>query len=129
VVFQLPPFWGRDMERLEFFLKALPRDGRYAFEFRNPSWHCDEVYAMLEVFNAAFCPYDIAGFQSPILLTAVFAYVRLHGPGPGPYQGSYSSEALEGWAERIRVWSKKVKAVYLYFDNDTAGFAVRDALA
>ncbi len=128
VVFQLPPFWTLDLERLGIFLEALPREGRYAFELRNPTWHCDAVYAMLARFNAAFCPYDIAGFQSPILVTADFAYVRLHGPGPGPYQGSYSAAALEEWAARIRGWSKKLKAVYLYFDNDTAGFAVRDAL-
>jgi uncharacterized protein YecE (DUF72 family) len=129
VVFQTPPFWSLDMERLNTFLMALPRDGRYAFEFRNPTWHCNEVYAKLAQFNAAFCPYDIAGFQSPIVLTADFAYVRLHGPGPGPYQGSYSAEALGAWAARIREWSEKAKAVYLYFDNDTAGYAVGDALA
>ena len=54
--------------------------------------------------------------------------MRLHGPGPVPYQGSYSAEALGAWAGRIREWSEKVKAVYLYFDNDTAGYAVGDAL-
>ncbi len=79
VVFQLPPFWDRDVERLKTFLAALPAGGRYAFEFRNPSWHSSEVYSLLENANAAFCPFDIAGVQSPILVTADLAYVRLHG--------------------------------------------------
>ncbi len=128
VVFQLPPFMERNVERLETFLAALPQGGRFAFEFRNPTWHCDEVYSMLQRFNTAFCPFDIAGFQSPIEVTADFAYVRLHGPGPGPYQGSYSSDALDNWAGRIREWSLTLKAIYLYFDNDMAGFAVSGAL-
>jgi uncharacterized protein YecE (DUF72 family) len=127
VVFQLPPFLERNVERLEIFLAALPPGRRFAFEFRNPTWHCAEVYAMLERFNSAFCPFDIGGFQSPIVVTADFAYVRLHGPGPGPYQGSYTDLALAAWAEQIRQWSRTLKAVYLYFDNDTGGFAVRDA--
>lgn len=128
VVFQLPPFWECNLERLEAFLAALPHGCRYAFEFRNPTWHCAEVYALLERSNAAFCPFDIAGYQSPVLLTADFAYVRLHGPGPGAYQGSYSPEALGHWAATIDAWSQKLAAVYFYFDNDTAGFAVQDAL-
>lgn len=128
IVFQLPPFWTRDLDRLAAFLAALPKGHRYAFEFRNDTWHSAETYAVLERHDAAFCPFDIAGYRSPVLLTADFAYVRLHGPGPGPYQGSYSDAALAGWAGRIREWSRNLKAVYFYFDNDMAGFAVRDAL-
>ncbi|MDQ2775473.1 MAG: DUF72 domain-containing protein, partial [Acidobacteriota bacterium] len=52
---------------------------------------------------------------------------RLHGPG-GKYQGSYDDAALAAWAARIQIWAKDLKAVYVYFDNDEAGYAVRDAL-
>ena len=128
IVFQLPPFWNVHVERLAGFLAALPREHRYAFEFRNPAWHCEEVYSLLTKFNAAFCPFDIAGYQSPVLLTADFIYVRLHGPGPGPYQGLYSDEALGDWAAHIRKWKRRLRAIYFYFDNDMAGFAVRNAL-
>ena len=58
---------------------------------------------MLRRHNAAFCIFEIAGFHSPIELTADFTYVRLHGPG-GAYQGSYPAETLWAWAERIRGW-------------------------
>jgi uncharacterized protein YecE (DUF72 family) len=129
IVFQLPPFWECNLERLTLFLKALPHKERYAFEFRNPTWHTAPVYRLLEKFNAAFCPWDLAGFQSPIELTADWAYVRLHGPGPEKYQGLYSSVALRKWAKRIEGWSHNLKAVYVYFDNDMEGFAVRNALA
>ena len=127
ILFQLPPFWQRNTERLEHFLTALPSGHPYAFEFRNPDWHCEQVYRILERHNAAWCSYDLAGFQSPVLLTADFTYVRLHGPG-GAYQGSYSEEALATWAEHIRKWRRRLRAVYVYFDNDMAGFAVNNAL-
>ncbi len=128
ILFQLPPWWELNLERLEEFLLALPRRRRYGFEFRNATWHTGDVYALLRKRNAAFCAFDIAQFQSPVVITADFAYVRLHGPGPGRYQGSYSHEALSEWARRIRGWAKELKAVYVYFDNDMAAFAPHNAL-
>jgi uncharacterized protein YecE (DUF72 family) len=127
ILFQLPPQWGVNAERLESFLRALPRRHRYAFEMRNPTWHIAEIYRILSAYNAAFCIFHLAGFQSPLEITADFTYVRLHGPG-GKYQGSYSREALEEWAERIRKWRRRLKGIYVYFDNDQEAFAVRNAL-
>jgi uncharacterized protein YecE (DUF72 family) len=127
VLFQLPPGWGVNLERLEHFLSALPRGGRYALEFREPSWHQAPVYEILRRHNAAFCQFDLAGFQSPTEITADFAYVRLHGPG-GAYQGSYNGAQLASWAKRIEGWRRRLRAVFLYFDNDQCGYAVRNAL-
>jgi uncharacterized protein YecE (DUF72 family) len=126
ILFQLPPFWELDLERLDAFLRALPGSGRYAFEFRNPTWHVTPVYDLLARHDAAFCPFDLAGFQSPVEITASWTYIRLHGPG-GPYQSSYSDDALAGWARRIEEWRKQLKAVFVYFDNDMAGFAPANA--
>ena len=78
--------------------------------------------------NAAFCIFEIAGFYSDLTLTANHTYVGLHGPG-GAYQGSYPDETLEEWAARIRAWSRDLRAVYVYFDNDQGAFAVENALA
>ena len=128
ILFQLPPRWRCDPERLAAFLAALPPTHRYTFELRDPTWHDPAVYRLLEQQNAAFCIYDLAGFQSPLQLTADFAYVRLHGPD-GAYQGSYSPAALETWAGRIRAWQRTLDAVYVYFDNDADAHAVEDALA
>src|SRR5579862_6871633 len=64
IVFQLPPFWEVNSERLEEFLTLLPRGHQYSFEFRNPTWHIESVYEILRRHNAAVCIFEIAGFQS-----------------------------------------------------------------
>ncbi len=127
ILFQLPPRWRCDLDRLAVFLAALPPDHRYAFELRDPSWHARAIYDLLARHNAAFCAYDLAGFQSPVELTADFAYVRLHGPA-GAYQGCYDHQTLDQWARRIHGWSDRLRGVYVYFDNDQSGYAIRNAL-
>lgn len=128
VLFQLPPRWSKNTERLEAFLAVLPKDHRYVFEFREPSWHCDEVYSILRKHNAAYCIHELAGFQTELMLTADFTYVRLHGPGEGKYEGSYTDAQLGDWANQVRKWSETLKAIYIYFDNDQAGYAPANAL-
>lgn len=127
ILFQLPPWWDCNAERLEGFLEALPRRHRYSFEMRNAGWHNLEIYRLLRKHSAAFCIFEIAGFQSTQEITANFTYVRLHGPG-GAYQGSYSRETLLEWASRIRGWRKDLRDIYVYFDNDQEAFAARNAL-
>lgn len=128
LLFQLPPHWRLNPGRLSGLLEILPRDLRYTFEFRELSWINSGVESILQKFNAAFCIYELAGYQSPVKITADFAYVRLHGPESGKYQGSYSQQQLRAWAHQIETWAKKLKAVYLYFDNDQAGYAAVNAL-
>lgn len=127
ILFQLPPNWEVNEDRLAAFLTLLPRYRRCVFEFRNPSWNTRRVYQLLAKYNAAYCIFDLAGFLSPSEITADFSYVRLHGPG-GKYQGSYSDAALKEWARKIADWKKKLSAVYVYFDNDDSGYAPKDAL-
>ncbi len=127
ILFQLPPRWRCHAERLAELLAILPRELKYAFEFREPSWLCDEVFQILRRSNAAFCIFELAGYHTPLELTADWTYVRLHGPG-GKYQGSYSDRKLAEWAERIAEWSQVLRHIYVYFDNDQAGYAARNAL-
>lgn len=127
ILFQLPPNWQVDVERLEIFLNCLPTYHRYAFEFRNESWNVPEIFDLLRKHNAAYCAFHLAGFQSPLTITADFAYVRLHGPG-GKYQGSYDDPTLRGWADRISLWERDLRSIYVYFDNDEAGYAAGDAV-
>jgi uncharacterized protein YecE (DUF72 family) len=126
ILFQLPPSWKLNSGRLQEFLSALPRTHRYAFEFRNPTWNVPAVYDLLRRHNAAFCIYELAGFQSPIEVTADFTYLRLHGPG-NKYQGDYSRSTLRSWAKRIESWGRELKHVFAYFDNDQAAFAPKNA--
>jgi uncharacterized protein YecE (DUF72 family) len=125
ILFQTPPRFAPDTDRLEAFIQALPNRHLYAFEFRDQRWFRKEVYEILRRHNCAFCIFDIGGLQSPFWVTADFAYLRLHGPG-AKYQGSYSDESLLNWASQIR--SLASLDVYCYFDNDQAGFAIREAL-
>lgn len=127
ILFQLPPRWSFNPERLRAFLASLPENFRYALEFRDPSWINDQTYGALAERGAAFCIYEIAGFLSPLEVTAEFVYIRLHGPD-GAYEGSYDEEALAGWARAISSWAARGKEVFCYFDNDQAGYAARNAL-
>ena len=129
ILFQLPPHWRVNTARLENLLEMLPRELRYAFEFRELSWITPAVSSLLTKFNAAFCIYELAGYHSPLHITADFAYVRLHGPARGKYQGSYSKEKLQVWARQIKSWSAHLKAIYIYFDNDQYGYAAANALS
>lgn len=127
ILFQLPPHWHFNAERLKEFLAALPRNRRYTLELRDRTWINDEALKLLTQHNIAFCIYEFGGFISPKEITGNFVYIRLHGPG-GPYQGRYDEKTLAGWAEDIGTWSRKGHDVYCYFDNDQAGFAALNAL-
>lgn len=127
ILFQLPPHWHANLERLNNFLTQLPHWYRFAFEFRDDSWWQEETYQLLKKYNAAFCIFDLAGTQSPKEVTADFIYLRLHGPGDA-YQGNYDIHTLAGWAETFAVWRKKVKEIFCYFDNDEKAFAVKNAV-
>lgn len=127
VLFQLPPRWHCNAARLDAFLNALPTGHRYAFEFRDSSWHSDKILALLRRCNAAFCIFDLAGERSPRLTTADFAYVRLHGPGAA-YRGRYDDQSLGLWADRITEWRDVGLDVYCYFDNDETGYAFENAV-
>lgn len=127
ILFQLPPRWHVDPERLAAFLEYLDRRHRYAFEFRDPSWFDKKVQHVLGKHDAAFCIYDLNGRMSPKTITTDFVYVRLHGPAAA-YQGSYDSRTLSGWAGAFSTWSRQGRAVYCYFDNDQHGHAVLNAL-
>lgn len=127
IVFQLPPRWKPDLERFSHFLSSLSPHHRYAFELRNPEWETPAVFELLRRYRAGYCMFHLAGVQSPMEITADFAYIRLHGPG-GKYQGSYSEAELRAWARRIGSWRTQLKDVYLYFDNDDSGYAARNGL-
>ena len=127
ILFQLPPHWRVDIERLQDFLAALPREHRYVIESRDESWLVQQVYDVLRKFNVAFCIHDLANIQTPLEVTADFTYIRFHGPGAAKYHGSYSAWALKEWAERIGQWRNSNVDSYVYFNNDIGGQAITNA--
>jgi uncharacterized protein YecE (DUF72 family) len=125
---QLAPDQARDDARLEYFLGLLPPWIPTAVELRHASWHDDEVFALLERHHVAYCVMSGAHLPCVLRATAPFVYVRLHGPDPDHlYAGSYSGADLNWWAERVLEWSAAGKQVYVYFNNDGEGNAVRNA--
>jgi uncharacterized protein YecE (DUF72 family) len=126
LLYQLPPGMKRNDETLESFLSILPRRHRHVFEFRHESWIDDGVFSILKKHNAGLCIFDMPDFTCPVVATADFAYVRFHG-STGLYWSCYSDEELSKWAKRIAEMGKKLKAVYIYFNNDAGAHAVKNA--
>jgi uncharacterized protein YecE (DUF72 family) len=127
VLWQLPPTFRRDDERLASALAALP-PGQHCFEFRHESWFVPEVYELLRAHGAALVIGDNPGrpYQA-FELTADWTFVRFHYGSRGR-NGNYSDREVSAWAKRISTWRRKVE-VFAYFNNDWNGFAVRNGLA
>jgi uncharacterized protein YecE (DUF72 family) len=126
ILFQLPPRWRLNLERLADFLSVLPSRHRYAIEFRDDSWYVPRVYDLLHRSNIAFCIHDWHEMPCPQILTADFTYIRFHGSGIR-YGGLYPEKQLQQWADRLRGWKSKLGAAYVYFNNDIGGHAIRNA--
>lgn len=125
---QLPPSLAVDLPRLGYFLAQLPAGLATAFEFRHASWHRPAVFDLLARHGAAYCVMSGAGLPCVLQATARFVYVRLHGPDPHHlYAGSYSDDDLRWWAARIHEWDAMGRDVFVYFNNDGYGHAVRNA--
>jgi uncharacterized protein YecE (DUF72 family) len=126
LLFQLPPRWHKNVERLRNLIQILPVENRYAFEFRDLSWFTEDIIELLTDTDTAFCIYDMEGNETPLHTTTDFVYIRLHGPA-AKYQGSYSKELLEKWAERFGEWLEEGKEIYCYFNNDYEAYAPKNA--
>jgi uncharacterized protein YecE (DUF72 family) len=126
VLFQLPPRWPVNIERLRAFLEALPPRHRYAIECREPSWYADEVLALLERHQVALCLHDMRGSAPEKISTGRFVYVRFH--GVERYSGSYADRTLDAWADWLSARVAAGLPVYAYFNNDIGGHAPRDAV-
>ena len=125
IVWQLPPTFKRDDDRLAGALEKLP-DGRHCFEFRHESWFVPDVYELLRSRNVALVIGDTPQRPwQPHELTADWTFVRFHHGARGR-RGNYSESELETWAKRIEQWRRRVD-VYAYFNNDWEAFAVRNA--
>ncbi len=124
ILVQLPPNWNVNMDRLQEFFKAAPPSLRWAVEFRDPSWLCEDVFAILQRHNAALCIHDMIA-DHPRRITADWVYLRFHGDH---YSGSYTPETLKAQARWIKQQLAEGRDVFAYFNNDAQGYAVNNAL-
>ena len=127
ILYQLPPRFRINLDRLSEFIDLLPRDLAHVFEFREKSWYSEEMLALLDDRGVGFCVHDMPGSVSPRRATGPLAYVRFHG-GEGKYWGRYSDEGLLDWTDWIVAEARGGRPVWCYFNNDIEGHAIQDAL-
>jgi uncharacterized protein YecE (DUF72 family) len=133
ILYQLPPRWFPDQDRLRAFLEALPtRVGPrqrldHVLEFRDPRGYEPWVIDLLDEHGLTMCVHDMPGSESPLVNIGPIVYVRLHGYGK-KYGGSYPDEVLAEWAGWLATALNGGRDVYVYFNNDVNGFAVHDAV-
>ncbi len=114
LLFQLPPYFKRDLGRLGDLLVLLPPGLRFAFEFRHDSWFNDDVYELLKNRNAALCIADTEKGTTPAVATADFGYFRLRDEG-------YSKEDLKKWNQTVRVFAGGCRDTFIYFKHEESG--------
>jgi uncharacterized protein YecE (DUF72 family) len=126
ILYQLPPRFRINLERLEDFLKLAPKGAISVFEFRDRSWYAPETFALLDRYGASFCVHDMAGSASERIAVGPIAYVRFHG-GAGKYWGRYADESLVSWVDWMVAQAKSGRPVWAYFNNDIDAHAIDDA--
>jgi uncharacterized protein YecE (DUF72 family) len=123
ILLQLPPTLRAEAGRLDRCLACFPGDVRVAVEPRHDSWWTDDVRDVLCAHGAALCWADRLGRpQNPLWRTADWGYVRMHQGRAGV---EYGETSLRTWAKRVR--DAGWEDVYVYFNNDLGGAAVRNA--
>ena len=124
ILFQLQANFQVDLERLERFVGMLPEDVRFTLEFRHESWLVPAVFELLRAHRIALCIPDHPKISKSLEITSEFIYIRMHLPPQGL---GYGQRALQPWADRIVQWRSAGLDIYVYFNNDVEGHAVKDA--
>ena len=114
ILFQLPPYFSKDLTVLDQFLALLTPGLCAAFEFRHASWMASEVFARLRARNLALCVADSKKLSTPLEITASYGYFRLRDEG-------YTPDDLSRWAAKIRTSAAACDDVYVYFKHEEAG--------
>jgi uncharacterized protein YecE (DUF72 family) len=127
LLIQLPPRFGVNLDLLEGALERIPRAVRVAVEFRDESWFVDQTRALLERRGVALCLADSPRRKQPAWRTAGWGFVRFH-EGRGSHPPGYAPSVLDRWAGRLAEMYPHGEDVYVYFNNDARGYAIRDAV-
>lgn len=114
VLFQLPPGFKKDAERLRTFFECLPSGMQAAFEFRHPSWFDDEVYEILKSKNVALCIAESEKLTTPIVATADYGYLRLR-------REDYQDADVVRWSEAIKAHESSWSDAFVYFKHEESG--------
>ena len=131
VLLQLPAQLGFHKERTESFFQILKNDYgiyKFALECRHASWLEREAIKLLRRYRISFVIADSGGrFPMGEFITAKDIYVRFHGPD-GFYGTSYEPDVLEWYADKCNNWVAKGHRVWVFFNNDVHGYAIKNAI-
>jgi uncharacterized protein YecE (DUF72 family) len=125
ILYQLPPRWNPNLERLDEFCARLPKDLIHVIEFRQRDWLNDQVYEILRRHAVNLCVHDLLP-DHPRVITGSAVYIRFHGVG-AKYGGNYGRTELEAWAGWMREQAAKGRSIFAYFNNDLEGHAIMNA--
>ncbi len=130
VLWQFPPSFQKDMQRLEEFLKLLQpyRDVCHVVEVRHKSWLEDDFFELLRSKGVTLCLSDWPSCPVQDVSTANVTYIRRHGMAGQRYGGSYTTKQLSDDAGIIQRALKQKHEVYAYFNNDANAYAPHNAL-
>ena len=113
ILFGLPPNFKKDLPRLAEFLRLLPKDKRFAFEFRHQSWMDEDVFELLHKHRVALCIAEAEdGIQAPLRATADWGYLRLRRP-------DYGDPELRAWVKRVQ--EQDWQDAYVFFKHEDEG--------
>ncbi len=126
ILYQLPPRFRINLERLESFLKLVPKDVVNVFEFREKSWLVEDTFALLDRYGASLCVHDMPGSATGRRAVGPIAYVRFHGT-EGKYWGRYPDKVLLGWTDWLAGQARGGRPGWCYFNNDIHAHAIDDA--
>jgi uncharacterized protein YecE (DUF72 family) len=121
ILFQLPPNFKRDDERLAIFLDGLDPRLRYAFEFRHESWFVDEVFDILTDAGAALCMSEGDKLDTPRVAAGGFVYARLR-------KDEYGDAELADWHSWMKGQAEAGRDVFAYLKHDEEGESPEYAL-
>jgi uncharacterized protein YecE (DUF72 family) len=129
LLIQLPPSFKFDLNGLEEFFRILPKNVRFAVEFRNMSWMREETWPLLKEYQVAYTNVDEPLLPPEVHLTTDFTYFRWHGRGKGIwFDYRYGRDELKPWVPKVKDAVEKVKTAYGYFNNHYHGYAIENCL-
>ena len=139
ILFQFPSSFqatSENVKRLENFLKIIRGNSssnsrrlanlRFAFEFRHESWCEEKIYKLFKKYNAGWVIADSPRYPRADVVTADFAYIRMHG-SKIMFASKYTKKEISDLAKEIKKWLGQDLDVFVYFNNDLQGYAIENA--
>jgi uncharacterized protein YecE (DUF72 family) len=127
VLWQLPANLHQNIVKIRSLASILDFGAEQVIEFRHESWFTDETYQEMRNHHLGYCILSAPGkIPEDTVTTTQTAYIRFHGKSKW-YDYLYSDDELQQWKNRIEEL-KGIDRLFVYFNNDTHGHAVKNAL-